>query len=534
MEGSIKMSFINVSFILFLILGMIIYYLVPKKFQWFILLVLSIIYYCSFSFKCAYALIYITTIIFVAGLLLTKLDKECKIACKREVDGVKLSREEKKTIKAKYTRKRKTVVAIACVLGFGLLALIKYTGFTVSNLNTVFGLSIKTPSFLVPIGLSFFTFQGISYVIDVYQGKCDACTNYLKMLLFVSFFPQIMQGPIGRYNHFVEGGLFAEHKWDLRRAQFGAQRIGWGLFKKLVLADRAGVLVTAVTNTTTIYGGFINVLTLLMYSIELYMDFSGGIDIVIGVAEIFGVTMDENFRQPYFSKSIGEFWRRWHISLGAWMKDYIFYPFSLTKGMNNLGKWGRKRLGKHFGTVIPICLANLLIFFIVGIWHGAEWRYVIYGIYNGLIIAVSAVLKPYFKKWLEIFHINGESKGWHIVQIIRTFILVNIGWICDISALGMRWGIDFTLGLFKNYHLSQLRLSYLSSFGLAAYDYAILLVGCLIILIVSLLKERGVNIRESIALKPIALRWAIYYGFFVMILVLGYIGTTSGFMYANF
>ena len=182
-------------------------------------------------------------------------------------------------------------------------------------------------------------------------------------------------------------------------------------------------------------------MAVLMYSVDLYMDFSGGIDIVIGAAQMFGITMDENFRQPFFSKSIGEFWRRWHITLGTWMKDYIFYPMSLSKGMNKLSKWGKKHLGNHLGRTLPICFANLVIFFIVGIWHGAEVRYIAYGLYNGIIIAFSNLCEPIYKKGLEKFHINGDGRGWKIFKIIRTFILVNIGWIFDCCELGMRTAV---------------------------------------------------------------------------------------------
>ncbi|WP_031556611.1 MBOAT family O-acyltransferase [Lachnospira multipara] len=526
------MSFLKISFFLFMLVGLIVYYIFPKKLQWFWLLVLSFIYYFSFSVKCSLALVYITTIIYFAGRVIESL--ECRRKKEIKPEGPKLTKEEKKLIKEKYTRKKKGVVALACVFAFGLLAVIKYSDFGITNFNRIFGTDFISPKFILPIGLSFFTFQGVSYVIDVYQGKCSAEHNFFKMLLFVSFFPQIMQGPIGRYNHFVEGGLFSQHKWDLRRAQFGAQRIAWGLFKKLVMADRAGVVVSTVTANVANYSGFTNIFTLLMYSIQLYMDFSGGIDIVIGAAQMFGVTMDENFRQPYFSKSIGEFWRRWHISLGAWMKDYIFYPFSLTKAMNNLGKWGRKHFGKHFGTVLPICLANLLIFFIVGVWHGAEWRYIAYGVYNGVIIAVSAALKPYFKKALELCHINSNGKFWAGFSMLRTFILVNIGWIFDICAGGMGDCVLFFKGLFRGYSISQLTSLNLTSLGLAMYDYAILFFGCLIVLYVSIRKELGVSIRESISAKPLVIRWAVYYVVFAIILVLGYIGNCCGFMYAMF
>lgn len=176
------------------------------------------------------------------------------------------------------------------------------------------------------------------------------------------------------------------------------------------------------------------IVALLTFSILEYCDFSGGIDVVIGVSELFGIRLDENFRQPYFSKSIGEFWRRWHITLGTWMKDYIFYPFSISKKMLAFGKKAKKIFGKKTGKILPICAANLLIFFVVGVWHGAAWKYIIYGLYNGLIIAASNLLKPYYAKWAAVCHVNTESRGWKTFQIFRTFILVNIGWLFDACA----------------------------------------------------------------------------------------------------
>ncbi|MCR5514821.1 MAG: MBOAT family protein, partial [Lachnospira sp.] len=183
------MSFLNVSFFVFLIIGAIIYYIIPKKLQWVWLLVLSFIYYFSFSIKCSLALVYVTTIVYFAGLFIAKLEQDRKIVQNFE-GGVKLSKEDKKIIKKKFVRKKKMVVAVALLFAFGLLAVIKYSDFAITNFNRVFSTGFKSPSFVLPLGLSFFTFQAVSYVIDVYQGKCSAETNYFKMLLFVSFFPQ--------------------------------------------------------------------------------------------------------------------------------------------------------------------------------------------------------------------------------------------------------------------------------------------------------------------------------------------------------
>ena len=374
----------------------------------------------------------------------------------------------------------------------------------------------------------------MSYIIDVYQGKYECEKNIFKMGLFVSFFPQLLQGPIGRYDRLGKQ-LYEGHSFNLKQVELGLQRIGWGLFKKLVIADRAAVLVLNVFTNYEMYNGFHYILAVLMYSVDLYMDFSGGIDIVIGAAQMFGITMDENFRQPYFSKSIGEFWRRWHITLGTWMKDYIFYPMSLSKKMNRFGKWAKKHMGNTIGRTLPICFANIVIFFIVGIWHGAAWKFIAYGLYNGIIIAFSNLCEPIYKKGLEKFHINGDGRGWKIFKIIRTFILVNIGWIFDCCALGMRTAVKMMTEMFTKLNVQLLTWDIFKQFELKPKDYIVIAVGCVVIFIVGIFKEKGIKIRETIASKPLAVRWLLYYGIIILALLFGYTDSgSSGFMYAAF
>ena len=270
-----------------------------------------------------------------------------------------------------------------------------------------------------------------------------------------------------------------------------------------------------------------------MFSVYEYCDFSGGIDVVIGVAEIFGIKLDENFRQPYFSKSIGEFWRRWHITLGTWMKDYIFYPFSISKPIHRLSKRLQKIFGKTTGRIIPVCLSNILIFFIVGIWHGAAWKYIIYGLYNGIIIAASNLLKPVYGKMFEVTHINSESKVWGAVQVIRTFILVNIGWLFDGCATA---GLAFkALGrIFVNFNMSVLSDKSLLKMGLNIRDWKVFGVALIILIIVSVLKEKGVKIRDKVSSMPLVLKWALYIILIFAPAPFGFVGSTTEFMYAQF
>ncbi len=532
------MSFTTALFWIFILIGVVIYYILPSKVRWVWLLVLSYLYYFSFNVKNSLFMVAASLVIYLAALAMERIQDRSDVYLKEH--KAEIDREQKKKLKNSVKHKKRIILVIAMLINFGVLAVLKYGGFITGNITavlnkigidkTVYALS----NYVMPLGLSFFTFQSISYVIDIYQGKYRAEKNPFKICLFVSFFPQIMQGPIGRFDKLGKT-LFAGNSFNLQNIQFGIQRIFWGLFKKMILADRAGVFVAMIFNKPDEYGGAMAIIAVLMYSIQLYADFSGGIDIVIGVAQLFGVTMDENFRQPYFSKSIGEFWRRWHITLGTWMKDYVFYPFCLSKAMNKFGKWGKKHLGDHVGKTLPICLSNLLIFFIVGIWHGAEWRYIMYGMYNGVIIAFSNLVEPLYKKCLHACHINPHKKWWQCVQILRTFILVNIGWVFDCSVAGMGSAIRMIKRMITDLRFDQLNAAMFKNIGLTSVDYIFLLAGCVVVLIISVLKERGVQIRVAVAAKPIVVRWLIYYGIILAIFVMGYASNAgSGFLYANF
>ena len=504
------MSFISAGFFMAMALTACLYYLIPKKYQWELLL------FVSFGFYATYGIRYMGYILFtiITSYCITRL-----MAAQKE----------------KLMRRRWLIFGL--VSNFGILVFLKYVNFTILNLTSLFSVfhqafPLGKLSIVMPLGISFYTFQTMSYVIDVYQKKYEPETNIFRLALFTAYLPQLLQGPIGRYDRLAPQ-LFEPHDFNLKNIEYGAQRIAWGLAKKLILADRAYVFSKAVFADLNTYSGMYVIVALLTFSIYEYCDFSGGIDIVIGTAEIFGIRMDENFRQPFFSKSIGEFWRRWHITLGTWMKDYIFYPFSLSKQMNRFGKWSKKHLGNTVGKAMPICLADLLIFFVVGIWHGAAWKYIAYGMYNGIIIAVSSLLEPLYAKGFEKTKIHKESKAWTVVQIIRTFILVNIGWYFDM-AVSFSAALVMMKETFTKMSMSQFTGTAFLELGMGRRDFLIVLAGCIIIFIVSLLKERGVAVREAIAAKPLIVRWAVWYAFIVIIFIFAYTGDGSAFIYANF
>ncbi len=509
------MSFISMEFLVFVFVAVSGYYLIPKKFQWIWLLVFSYIYYLSSGVEYGIFIVYTTVVTYAAGRLLELID-----------------RREKE--KERLRKQKRRVILAALLLDFGLLAVLKYTNFAISNINALFGAEFEYQNLLLPLGISFYTFQSVGYIMDVYWKRCEAERNLFRFALFVSFFPQILQGPIGRY-HRLAHQLYEPHSFQLQRIQFGLQRIVWGYFKKLVIADTAAIFVNAAFDEYQQYPG-LAVVGVLAYCAQLYGDFSGGMDVVIGIAELFGIRMDENFKRPFFSVSITDFWHRWHITLGTWMKDYVFYPFSLSRLMNRFGKFTKKCFGKTYGRLMPICLANIVVFLVVGVWHGAAWKFIVYGLYNGVIIAFSGLMANHYKKWIRFFRINAKSRGYHVFQIVRTFVLVNISLYFDrADTLSQAFAMmKNALTCFRPAEILEVHV------GTAGTTYTVmalgvLLFGCAVQFVVSCLEERGVQLREALAGKAWILRWAVYLAVLFAIPMLGQPpDSTGGFIYAQF
>ena len=294
----------------------------------------------------------------------------------------------------------------------------------------------------------------------------------------------------------------------------------WGFFKKLIIADRAVIAINTVTDSYNSYGGSTLLFTILLYSVQLYADFSGGIDISRGVAQIFGIDMIDNFKRPYFSKSINEYWRRWHISLGAWLKNYLFYPVAMSNVFINASKkmkgtrFGKTAAGAHIAKVLPTSVASL-----IGLW-------------NGLIIMVSILLQPVFDIILEKLHINPKAAWYSVFQMLRTFIIVLVGYVFDVAP-----GINESMNTFKliltNQSFAQARAQ-ISELGLGKKDFIVILVGIIVIFIVSVIQERhpSTTIREMLDKKPFILRFALIFIGIMAVIVYGIYG--SGYNPADF
>lgn len=520
--------------VLFLPVTIIMYNIFPQKHRWKILLISSYIFFWSISNKLIVYLLATTIVIYITGLWLNA-QQEKRNALLKSVE-----KEEKKQIKTKYLKKQRTILALAILILIGVLVLLKYSNFLGTNINNLFTLlniNIKfvIPKFAMPIGISFYTLQAVSYLIDIYKEKIKADKNLGRLALFISFFPQIMEGPICRYEDTAES-LWKGKKTTYKSLTFGLQRILFGLMKKALIVDRVNPFIIEVFNNYANYDGGIIAIGMILYTVQLYMDFSGVMDIVIGTAEIFGVNMPENFRQPFFSKTISEFWTRWHITLGGWFRDYIYYPISLTKKSKNLTSKARKKIGNYYGPLLASTIALFCVWICNGLWHGAAWNYIFFGMYHFILILIGRIIEPAIKKINSKLHINSKSYLYKGMQIVRTIILVFIGELF-FRANGLMAGLNMFTKMIKGFSFEQIMHGTILKMGIDIYDIGIIVTVIILVFIISVFKEKGINVRKAISEKNIIIRWSLYYALIISIILFGTYGlgiVPLDPMYANF
>lgn len=438
-----------------------------------------------------------------------------------------LPKEERKAYKAQIKHSKRSALIAALIFNFGLLIFLKYFNFLGGTVNGFLHLfeihhAVPTLKLLMPLGISYYTLMAASYLIDVYRGKYAASAHLGKVALFLSFFPQITEGPIGRFDLLADQ-LYEGHKFNYQRTCYGLQLIFWGLFKKLVIADRANTFVGNIIDHYTHYSGAMILLATLVYTLQIYADFSGCIDIVTGTAQIFGVSLSKNFERPFFSRSVNEFWRRWHITLGTWLRDYIFYSVSLSKGFMNLSKWARAKLSPFFGSLIPAASALFFVWLGNGFWHGASWKYVSYGLYYYVIMLAGMLCEPLFRRFFASTHIDRESTGWHRFQIARTFLLVNLGMLLFRAHTFSAWP-KMIASIFTGWSLTPLRDGSVFKLGMDPLDFGLLILGVIILLIVGLLQEKGHSLRQETAALSLPLRWTLYLSLIMAVIIFGAYG----------
>ena len=469
------MSYFSLYYLFaFLPFFIVVYYFVPKYRRLVLIFANMMFYYICGLKLITYLLVTIISIYFSTRLI-DKIDnKKEELLKKKNADKVLINKKTK--------TKRKVVFLLCLLLNVGLLFAFKYLPFFTTNVNNLLDLlhikyNFKIIKFLAPVGISFYTLQALSYLFDVYNKRVKADKSFLKVALFISFFPQVIEGPIGRFSDTADD-LYDAKPLEYKNLCFGYQRIMFGFFKKKIIADRLNILVKLVFLNYASYSGFVSFLGALAYTIMLYMEFSGTMDIVIGSSEIFGIKVQENFKQPFFAKNISEFWTRWHISLGAWFRDYIYYPLSLSKPLKKLTMKMRKVVGNHYGPLISGSIALAVVWFLNGLWHGAGYTFLFFGLYHFVFIVLGNFFGPVIVKLCAKLHINRENKVYRVIQSLKMTFFVIIGELF-FRAPNMSVGFGMVKRIFTNFSFKSKELLNL---GLDIYDYIILIIALIILL----------------------------------------------------
>lgn len=537
------MSFTSFNFLAFLFLVIVAYYLVPKKFQWAILLLASYGFYLSTGSNNLVYILFATLFTYGAGQWMQLLRDKNQEKIKAMGDDV--TKEQKRELKKVVTKKVHTIQVATALVNLGVLVFVKCSDFFAININNVFGLfhwdvSVPVVNIIAPLGLSYFTFNSIGYLIDIGRGKIEAERHLGKFALFVSFFPSIVQGPLFRYGD-VGQQLQQPHEFKYENIKNGALLILWGFFKKLVIADRVAIIARTIFSAEFVAGDFNGTQVffgVLAYSFQIYGDFSGGTDITRGAAQMMGIDLPVNFEQPFFATSMADFWRRWHMSLGAWMREFVFFPIMLSKPVTAVSKTARKRFGSAAGKIVPSVAAPFVVFFLIGIWHGITWQYVVNGLFNATLISSTVALTPAYAKLGRALRVNTEAFSFRLFQMLRTFTLLCISRIIVkapslydalrmIKRMFTTADLDFFLG--NNGEIFQ--------YGVSQKEMTVVIVAILVLLVVGILRERGMKIRETIAKQGLIFRWALYLLLLTFVLIFGIYGPgydASSFIYGQF
>ena len=479
------MLFNSISFVIFFPIVVMAYFLMPVKMRMGWLLITSYFYYMCQGPVYALLLLCSTLITYTAGLLLGRFNTD---------------------ISAK-----KLTIFSAVLLNLGLLFYFKYFNFFMDNIGIDPGFRV-----VLPVGISFYVFQAIGYIADVYRGKIAPEKNPVRYALFVSFFPQILAGPIGRAPELLPQ-FDAIHTFDYDRVRHGMLRMLWGYFLKLVIASRLSIAVELIFNNYSSCSGWQLFLGASAYSFQIYCDFASYSILALGAAEILGFRLTENFRQPFFAMSLAELWRRWHISLMNWFRDYVYIP---------LGGSRKGTIRKHLNT--------LIVFTLSGLWHGAAWTYVLWGFLSGVLQVIGTLTKPARLSVISRFPLNFRAVH-HIhvfLQQVITFLLFTFT-VVFFKASDIPTALGVLRGIFTDFHLSDILSRQIFQIGLGTKNLLIVLAMLAVLFIVDTINEKTGDAAAVLFRQKWFIRWGTYYFFVIMILSSANIGAAQ-FIYFNF
>ena len=495
------MIFNSFDFLKFFPIVVLIYFIIPKKIRYIWLLIASMFFYMCWNVKYAILLLVSIGTTWLAGWLLHKFQEN--------------------------KRAKKCCVAGCFVVNIGILACFKYMDFFIDTCNNVlnrFGIQLldKPFDFLLPVGISFYTFQALGYIIDVYRGEIEPEKNIFKYALFVSFFPQLVAGPIERSKNLLSQVQDVENKklWNYERVTGGLILMVWGLFVKMVIADRVAILVNTVFDQFYMYGSVVLIVGAIGFALQIYCDFMGYSTIAIGAAQVMGFELMENFETPYLACSISDFWKRWHISLSTWFRDYLYIPL----GGNRCSK-----LRKYGNVMITMGVS--------GLWHGANWTYVIWGLLHGIYQVLGDLFSPIKKKLCKVLNAKTESFSFKFLEIAITFILVDFAWIF-FRASSVKNAFEYCTRIFTQWDPWSLFNGAIYTLGLDRFEFNVLMVSVIVLFLSELLRYfKKQTIVDFLREQCIWFRWAVIFALIFATLVYGIYGIkfeSSQFIYFQF
>ncbi len=490
------MLFNSLDFLIFFPIVVLVYFAIPNKMKYLWLLVASYYFYMCWNAKYALLILFSTAVTYASGILIDKADT---------------------------ARQKKLVVASSFTLNLAVLFFFKYCNFAldaVGKFFLLFHIELHLPVFdlLLPVGISFYTFQALSYTMDVYRGEIYAEKNFFRYALFVSFFPQLVAGPIERSKNLLRQ-LAEPKKFCFEAAREGFLLIIWGFFLKIVLADRIAIFVDTVYGDYRKYGGWYLVVATVLFAFQIYCDFYGYSVIAMGAAKILRIQLMDNFDAPYLSVSVAEFWRRWHISLTSWFKDYLYIPL----GGSKKGVF-RKYLNK------------MIVFLVSGLWHGASFSFVAWGGLNGLYQILGEALMPVRDRLVSFFCLRRESLGHRLLHILGTFVLVDFAWIF-FRANQFTEAVAIIKRMVSVKNPWILFDGSLYECGLDQKSFWFMIFCILVLMVVDFCRQKGIVVRDVILKQDFWFRWLFISAAVCFVLVFGIWGTlydASGFLYFQF
>lgn len=487
------MQFNSVDFMLFFPVVLAVYFVIPRKARSFWLLVASYYFYMCWSAKYAVLIGGSTIITYISAILMEKSNKL------KKANVVK-----------------KTIMILCIVINLGILALFKYGNFAVDSVNFVLRyLNISTINhrfnFLLPVGISFYTFQALGYIIDVYRGDVKVEKNLPRYALFVSFFPQLVAGPIERSKNLLTQmqNIESINLWQAKRVASGAIMMVWGFFMKMVIADRVALLVDTVFNNYHMYGGTELLIAAIGFTLQIYCDFGSYSTIAIGSAKVMGFELMENFNTPYLAHNIRDFWSRWHISLSTWFKDYLYIPL----GGNRKGKLRK-------------CLNIMIVFLVSGLWHGANWSFVVWGGIHGFYQAFADIIYKPRMALRNKLKINTECFSFKLYETVVTFALVVFAWIF-FRADSIRDALRIIQRIVFKQNIWILFHDGIYALGLNTLEMNILVIAVLVLAFVDCIKYFTKDTLDDFLNKQnLLFKWMFIIGLVVAIFVFGEYGPT--------